>query len=98
MRKISTSSNSPYSWDDDPDADDEGDSIESSLETTRVDPARFSLAHGGKDGHPYPVPLDVYDETIRVMRQAVDRGRLGREERLAVWRAASRWRRRSPRR
>ena len=29
------------------------------------DPARFSLAHGGKDRHPYPVPLKVYDETIR---------------------------------
>ena len=29
------------------------------------DPARFSLAHGGKDGHPFPVPLEVYDETIR---------------------------------
>ena len=47
-----------------------------------TDPARFSLAHGGKDGHPYPVPLDVYDETMRVMRQAVDRARLGREDRL----------------
>ncbi len=32
------------------------------------DPARFSLAHGGKDRHPYPVPLKVYDETIRVMK------------------------------
>src|SRR5207302_7695639 len=32
------------------------------------DPARFSFAHGGKDGHPFPVPLAVYDETIRVMR------------------------------
>ena len=29
------------------------------------DPARFSFAHGGKDGHPFPVPLRVYDETIR---------------------------------
>ena len=29
-----------------------------------ADPARFSLAHGGKDGHPFPVPLKVYDETI----------------------------------
>jgi hypothetical protein len=30
-----------------------------------TDPARFSLAHGGKNGHPFPVPLRVYDETIR---------------------------------
>src|SRR6202011_5919232 len=35
------------------------------------DPARFSLAHGGKDRHPYPVPIKVYDETIRVMKSAV---------------------------
>src|SRR3954453_976807 len=36
-----------------------------------TDPARFSLAHGGKDRHPYPVPLKVYDETIRVLKSAV---------------------------
>ena len=46
------------------------------------DPARFSLAHGGKDRHPFPVPLKVYDETIRVMKSAVGKGRLGREEEL----------------
>ena len=46
------------------------------------DPARFSLAHGGKDRHPFPVPLKVYDETIRVMKSAVQKGRLGREEEL----------------
>jgi hypothetical protein len=34
------------------------------------DPARFSLAHGGKDRHPFPVPLRVYDETIRVLKSA----------------------------
>jgi len=34
------------------------------------DPARFSLAHGGKDRHPYPVPIKVYDETIRVLKSA----------------------------
>lgn len=48
------------------------------------DPARFSLAHGGKDGHPYPVPLTVYDETLRVMRDAVDRAKLGNDERLSA--------------
>ena len=47
-----------------------------------TDPARFSLAHGGKDGHPFPVPLRVYDETLRVLRRAVDRARLGDGERL----------------
>ncbi|MFS8049778.1 DUF763 domain-containing protein [Rhizobium sp. BR 314] len=50
------------------------------------DPARFSLAHGGKDRHPFPVPLKVYDETISVMKSAVRRGRLGRDEELAALR------------
>lgn len=48
------------------------------------DPARFSLAHGGKDGHPFPVPLKVYDQTIRVLKDAVARARLGNDERLAA--------------
>ncbi|MND70903.1 hypothetical protein D3C80_624210 [compost metagenome] len=50
------------------------------------DPARFSLAHGGKDRHPFPVPLKVYDETIRVMKSAVGKARLGREEELQALR------------
>jgi hypothetical protein len=49
-----------------------------------TDPARFSLAHGGKDGHPFAVPLRVYDETLRVMRAAVSAARLGNDERLAA--------------
>jgi uncharacterized protein len=48
------------------------------------DPARFALAHGGKDGHPFPVPLKVYDETIAVLKRAVGSARLGRGERLAA--------------
>jgi hypothetical protein len=47
-----------------------------------ADPARFSLAHGGKDRHPYPVPLKVYDETLRVMKSAVASARLGQDEKL----------------
>jgi hypothetical protein len=46
------------------------------------DPARFSLAHGGKDRHPYPVPIKVYDETIRVLKSAVQKAKLGRDEEL----------------
>ena len=48
------------------------------------DPARYSLAHGGKDGHPFPVPLRVYDETLNVLRSAVDQARLGNEDKLAA--------------
>src|SRR3954453_11411781 len=48
------------------------------------DPARFSLAHGGKDRHPFPVPLHVYDKTIRLLKSAVQHAKLGREEELAT--------------
>jgi hypothetical protein len=51
-----------------------------------ADPARFSLAHGGKDGHPFPVPLRVYDRTISVLKRAVERARLGNDETLAALR------------
>jgi hypothetical protein len=49
-----------------------------------ADPARFSLAHGGKDGHPFPVPLEVYDQTIAVLKRAVARAKLGDGDRLAA--------------
>jgi hypothetical protein len=48
------------------------------------DPARFSLAHGGKDRHPYPVPLKVYDETIRVMKSAVQKAKIGQDEEIGA--------------
>jgi hypothetical protein len=49
-----------------------------------TDPARFSFAHGGKDRHPFPVPLRVYDETIGVLKRAVRSARLGREDELGA--------------
>jgi hypothetical protein len=49
-----------------------------------ADPARFSIAHGGKDRQPFPVPLKVYDETIRVLKSAVRKARLGRDEELGA--------------
>ncbi len=48
------------------------------------DPARFSLAHGGKDRHPFPVPIKVYDETIRVLKSAVHQAKLGHDDELAA--------------
>jgi hypothetical protein len=44
------------------------------------DPARFSFAHGGKDGHPFPVPIKVYDETIATLQTAVYKAKLGQSE------------------
>jgi uncharacterized protein len=48
------------------------------------DPARFSFTHGGKDRQPFPVPVAVYDETIRVLKTAVAKARLGRDNELAA--------------
>lgn len=42
-----------------------------------TDPARYSFAHGGKDGHPFPVPVNVYDETITVLQKAIDKAKIG---------------------
>lgn len=42
-----------------------------------TDPARFSFAHGGKDGHPFPVPTKTYDETISILRTGIEKAKLG---------------------
>ncbi len=42
-----------------------------------TDPARFSFAHGGKDGHPFPVPTRIYDESIRILGESIERSKLG---------------------
>jgi hypothetical protein len=46
------------------------------------DPARFSFAHGGKDGHPFPVPLKTYDESIAVLRRGLENAKLGNAEKM----------------
>jgi hypothetical protein len=50
------------------------------------DPARFSFAHGGKDGHPYPVDRETYDRTIEVLGAAVRRARVGETDRVQALR------------
>ena len=50
------------------------------------DPGRFSFAHGGKDRHPFPVPLKVLDETIKVWKSAVQKAKLGCDEELGALR------------
>jgi uncharacterized protein len=44
------------------------------------DPAKFSFAHGGKDGHPYPVNRKVYDQSIEILRKSLERARIERTE------------------
>ena len=50
------------------------------------DPARFSFAHGGKDGHPFPVPTKVYDETIDFLHSSVEKAKLGYTDKLRAFR------------
>jgi hypothetical protein len=50
------------------------------------DPARFSFAHGGKDGHPFPVPLKVYDRSLQVLRSALNGAKVGHSDKLEAFR------------
>ncbi len=52
--------------------------------TRFADPARFAFAHGVKGGTPFPVPLNVYDETIDTLRLAVEKAKIGETDRLAA--------------
>ncbi len=54
-----------------------------------TDPARFSFAHGGKDGHPFPVPLKVYDETIATLKSAIFKAKIGNTDKSQAIRALS---------
>lgn len=47
-----------------------------------TDPARFSFAHGGKDGYPFPVPTKTYDQTIDILRGALEKAKLGASDKL----------------
>ncbi|WP_026968141.1 DUF763 domain-containing protein [Algoriphagus terrigena] len=47
-----------------------------------TDPARFSFAHGGKDGHPFPVLTTVYDETIHHLKTSVEKAKIGDREKF----------------
>jgi uncharacterized protein len=55
------------------------------------DPARFSFAHGGKDGHPFPVDRATYDRTIAWLRDAIDRAKVGHSERLHALKRLQGW-------
>ncbi|WP_027378006.1 DUF763 domain-containing protein [Kaistella palustris] len=44
------------------------------------DPARFAFAHGGKDGHPFPVPLKIYDETLEILQKGIEKSKLGHSD------------------
>jgi len=53
-------------------------------ETSFRDPVRYSFAHGGKDGHPFPVDRRTYDHSVAVLEEALRKARTGRSEKLAA--------------
>lgn len=55
------------------------------------DPARFSFAHGGKDRHPFPVPLKTYDESLNFLRRSLEAARVGDDEKLDGFRRLDRF-------
>jgi hypothetical protein len=55
------------------------------------DPARYSFAHGGKDGHPYPVDRKTYDGSIEILHQALERAKVGDKEKIAAFRRLRAW-------
>jgi hypothetical protein len=58
---------------------------------SQSDPARFSFAHGGKDGTPYPVDRQTYDKTIEVMHKALNGARIDRNEKIHAFRRLAAW-------
>lgn len=59
--------------------------------TRFADPARFSFAYGGKDGHPFPVPLQAYDESLNILRASLDRAAVGDRDKLDGFRRLERF-------
>jgi hypothetical protein len=55
------------------------------------DPARFSFAHGGKDRHPFPVPLKTYDESLNFLRTSLDAAKVGDKEKVDGFRRLERF-------
>ncbi|MGD2279373.1 MAG: DUF763 domain-containing protein, partial [Candidatus Omnitrophota bacterium] len=53
------------------------------------DPVRFSFAHGGKDGHPYPVNRRIYDSSIQFLKSAVSKAKIGQSERMKAFKRLS---------
>jgi len=55
------------------------------------DPASYSFAHGGKDGHPYPVDRKTYDSSIQFLAQALEKAKIGDREKLEAFRRLKAW-------
>ena len=55
------------------------------------DPARYSFAHGGKDGYPYPVDKATYDQSIQTLHQAMEKAKIGDTEKIAAIKRLRSW-------
>ncbi|HEY8450109.1 MAG TPA: DUF763 domain-containing protein, partial [Bacillota bacterium] len=55
------------------------------------DPVRYSFAHGGKDGHPFPVNRTLYERSLATLQEAVERARCGQRDKLQALRRLAAW-------
>ncbi len=60
------------------------------------EPELYSFAHGGKDGHPYPVDLDTYQASIETLHRCIRQGRIGRTDKIRSLKALARFMKRNP--
>jgi len=61
------------------------------VKTSRRDPVKFSFAHGGKDGIPYPVNKRTYDRSIQILLDAIENAKLGKREKIRALERLGRW-------
>ncbi|MEW6325981.1 MAG: hypothetical protein AB1487_00025 [Thermodesulfobacteriota bacterium] len=54
------------------------------IQASDINPARYSFAHGGKDGHPYPVDRKTYDRSIELLHRAIEQSKVGRTEKMGA--------------
>jgi hypothetical protein len=53
------------------------------------DPVRYSFAHGGKDGYPYPVDRENYEKSIAILQRAVTKAKMGQVEKIKIFKKIS---------
>ncbi|NLJ57024.1 MAG: DUF763 domain-containing protein [Firmicutes bacterium] len=56
---------------------------------SRKDPARYSFAHGGKDGHPYPVNKKTYNQSLQVLQEVVSKAKIGEYDKMKAFKRLS---------
>jgi len=61
------------------------------IEINWKDPVKYSFAHGGKDGIPYPVDRKVYEKSIKTLKEIVEDLSIGKKEKVKAIERLSRF-------